>query len=118
LVLAAAALSEVTARWLGPFWRGLFNTQQLRPRKMFFHLDDLGFNDFTNEHERNEHDKIVHTSDAFAAKRNVVNGQTQPLADLKWHKPSLKSAGRMKKIFRQRSYFALRAAMAASICSK
>ena len=66
---------------------------------MLFDLGDFGFDDFADEHERHKHDKIIHAPDAFAAKRNVVNGQTQPVADLKWHKSRLKSAGRMKKTF-------------------
>jgi hypothetical protein len=85
---------------------------------MFFYLDHFNFNGFIDQHERHEYDKIIGASDAFAAKRDVFNGQTQPVADVKWHRSRLKSAGPMKKVFHQPSYFALRAAMAASICSK
>ena len=85
---------------------------------MFFNLDNLDFNRFANEHKRDKHNKIVHASVAFAAKRNVVNDQTQPVTDLKWHKGRVKGATRMKKIIPQRSHFVLRAAMAAFICSK
>ena len=53
---------------------------------MFFDLEDLGFHDLTNEYERYKNDEIVYAPDAFAAERNVVNGQTQPVADLNWHK--------------------------------
>ena len=57
---------------------------------MFFDLGDFDFNNFANQHKWDKHDKIVHASDAFAAKRNVINGQAQPGADLKWHKGRLK----------------------------
>ena len=67
------------------------DAQQPGPRKVLFDLDDPGFNHLADEHERDEHDKIVHASDAFAAKRNVINGQIQPVTDLKWHKKGVTS---------------------------
>ena len=85
---------------------------------MFFYLENLHFNGFTDQYERHEYNKIIHASDAFAAKRNVINGQTQPVANLEWHKSRLKSAGPVKKTIHPRFYFGLRAAMAVSICSK
>src|SRR5579862_5524259 len=99
LVLATATLTKVTADRFDPVRRGFGNAQQAGSRKVFFDLDDLRFNHFTDEHKGDEHDKIVHASDAFAAKRNVVNGQIQPVTDLKWHKkgllPSEGSDGRL-----------------------
>jgi hypothetical protein len=49
---------------------------------MFFYLDDFDLNGLADQYERHEYDKIIHASDPFAAKRNVIDGQTQPVADL------------------------------------
>ena len=66
---------------------------------MFFDLDNFGFNHLAHEHEWHKHDKVVHASDAFAAKRDVVNGQAQTVADLKWHKGRLKGARPVESFF-------------------
>ena len=118
LILAAAARAEVAARRLDALRRRLHDAQQPRARKILFHLRDFHFDGFADQHERHEHDKIVHAPDAFAAERDVVDGQTQTVADLQWHKRRLKRAGPLTKTIHQRSYFALRVAMAAFICSK
>jgi len=117
LILAAAALAKVTARRLDALRRRFFDLQQLCPRKMLFDLDNLDFGNFTHEHERDKYDKIVHAANALAAKRDVADGQTQPVADLKSHKGRLKGVKQKKSFFR-RSYFSFSAAMAAFICSK
>ena len=66
---------------------------------MFFYLDDFNFNGLTDQNERHEYDKIIHASDAFAAERNVINCQSQPVADLKWHRSRLKGGGPMERFF-------------------
>jgi len=81
-ILTATAFGEVTAHRFDPLERWFFNAQQLCAREMFFDLGEFDLDHLAHEHERDKHNKIVHASDAFAAKRNVVNGQIQPVADL------------------------------------
>jgi hypothetical protein len=68
---------------------------------MFPYLKNLHFHAFANQHERHEYDKVIHASDAFAAKRNVIDGQTQSVADLEWHRRRIKSVTPVRKMFQR-----------------
>jgi len=75
LILAAAALREVLAFRFDAFWRGGYDTRQLRPRKILFDLGDFRLNHFTDNDERHEDDEIIQPPDTFPAKGEVVDGQ-------------------------------------------
>ena len=73
LILAAAAIREITAQRLDPFRRRLHNPQQPRARKTFFHLGDFRFHHLAHHHERDKDDKIFQPSHPFAAEGNIIN---------------------------------------------
>jgi hypothetical protein len=100
LILAAAAFAEITAGGFDTLRGRFFDADQFCPRKIPFDLRDFDLDDFTHEHKWHKHDKIAHTPDALAAKRNVVNGQNQSVANVEWHWEKLQGAAGVKKIFR------------------
>jgi hypothetical protein len=59
LILAAAALAEVTAGRFDALRRRLNDAQQFRAGKILFDLRDFNLHDFADEHKRHEHDKGV-----------------------------------------------------------
>ena len=85
LILAAAARAKITALRRDALRRRLLHAKQFCPRKILFDLGDFGLNGFADQHERDEHDEIVHAPDAFATERDVVNGQTKFVADVERH---------------------------------
>ena len=82
LILAAAAFAKITAGRFDTFRRWFFDTKQFRPRKIFFDLRDFDLDGFPHEYKWDKHDEIIHTPDAIAAKRNVVNGQNQFITNI------------------------------------
>ena len=101
LILAAAAISKITAQRLDSFWRGLNDAQEPGPGETLFHLDHFGFHDFANDHKRHENNEIFEPRHAFAAECNVAYRQRQSIADSQTQDSSLrKPAPIQKQIFR------------------
>ena len=80
LILAAAALSEVTARRRNAFGRGFQDSEQPRSRKLLFRFADFDFDFLAYHHERDENDEVIHTRHALAAEGDVANcdGESAP----------------------------------------
>jgi hypothetical protein len=82
LILAAAAPAEIRTQGLDAIGRGLKDAHEFCAGEVLFDLGQFGFNFFADEDEGNEHDKIIHPGDAFAAKSNVIDCKNYFLADL------------------------------------
>src|SRR5438034_6117748 len=80
LILAAAALAEVTARRRNAFGRGFQDSEQPRSRKLLFHFDDFDFDIFPHHDKRDEEDEVIHARQALAAEGDVANrdGESAP----------------------------------------
>jgi len=85
LVLAAAAPAEVRARRRHTLRRRLDHPQQPGAREILLHLHQLRLDGFANERERDEHNKIIKTANAFAAERDVRNCQLDCLTNNQRH---------------------------------
>ena len=57
------------------------------------------FDGFADQDKRHKHDKIIHTPDAFAAERDVVNRQGRLIADFERHASSLERKRAGKRFF-------------------
>src|SRR5208282_3620253 len=99
LILAAAALPEVTAGRLDAFRGRLDDVQQSGPRNILFYLGDFRLDGFAGEDKRHKDDEIIDAPDALAAERNVVNRQGEMVAGFERHRFSLERGGRSKKTF-------------------
>jgi hypothetical protein len=79
LILAAAAFAKVTALRSNAVGRGLDDANQSRAGEVLLHFGELGFDLFAEHDERNKHDKLLQSADAFAAKGDVRDGENDAL---------------------------------------
>ena len=73
LILASAAIAEVTAGRRDALGGGLQNTQQTRASEPGFDFGQLYFHRFAKRHEGDKDYKITRAAHAIAAERDVVD---------------------------------------------
>ena len=100
LILAAATIAEIAARRLDALRRRPRYALQAGAGKIFLHLHDFRFHRLAHQHERHKYDKIIHARHAFAAERDVANGQSQLIANSQSHADRLETPRPPKKIIR------------------
>ena len=77
LVLAAPAVAEILAERSDTLGGGFKDLNQPSAAKTLFHFGQFDFHRFSQSHKRDENDEISGSSDAFAAKSDVVDGQRE-----------------------------------------
>ena len=91
LILAAAALGEITAFRRDALGRRFFHLQQFRPRKILFDLSDFHLDRFADDDKGHEDDEIINPPDAFAPERKVVNVQGDFIRNFERHAAMLEN---------------------------
>jgi len=89
LILTAATLPKVTALRFHALRRGLDDPYKSRPGKTLFDFGNFRFDDLADRHERDEHNEVRHPRHAFTAEGNIVNRQSQSVANGRSHRSRL-----------------------------
>ena len=85
LILAAAAIAEVTTLGSDPLGRWLNDSQKSSAGKTFFYFRDFDLDDFADLNERNEDDKIFDSRDSFTTECDIGNSEGQVFANSGTH---------------------------------